>query len=315
MRKRFLAFLLIVMLIGAGTVSAEEGKIGEPYTDFTLLGLDGNEYTLSDYEGTVIVITFWGWSCVTCKEKEMPALQTEVYARYSREQVQVFAINTDPRPTESRIEDMKDFGEERGLEYPLLYGLGEEGIRAAYDYRVFEYPTLFIIDKDGIVRLRESPESFNDHTAEVLAGIIDELDVGSEVGKKALGFSLQDMDGNTVSLSDYAGSIVVLAFFGSASINCNDMLTPLQTQIYDVYGDQVVLFGIVMDPVTDMAVLEALREDNDLTFPFLVDGLRVAVYYDFIFPGAAVIDADGIIQFRQESPLSTEFFDVLGGML
>ena len=93
------------------------------------------------------------------------------------------------------------------------------------------------------------------------------------------------------------------------------MLTPLQENIQNVYGDQVVLLGVVMDPDPDIAVLEALRTDNDLTFTFLIDGLRVAVYYDFVFPGAVVIDADGVIQFRQESPLSSDFFDALEGLL
>lgn len=179
MKKSLVIMLLLAVSLGFGMINAQ-GEGQEPgttvevdglYTDFTLPALDGEEYTLSDYEGKVIVLTFWGWTCVSCKEEEMPALQSEVYEVYSEDQVQVFAVSIDPDPDDNRIQQMNDYVEEKGLEYPILYN----GLRTGVDYRVFTTPILYFIDHEGIVVYKHGPDTFNDDSAELLQELIDAL--------------------------------------------------------------------------------------------------------------------------------------------
>ncbi len=301
--------LLAGALLGAPLDGrAEEGKVGEPFTDFTLLDTEGNEVTLSDYAGKVIAITFWGWGCIECREEEMPALQSQVQEVYSREQVQVISVNIDPKPDLERIRQYK---EDKGLTYPILV----DGLEVAFDYRVFATPILFLIDGEGIVRHKEANKVFDADTREVLQGLIDELPVGKDVGKRALGFELPGLDGEAVALADFAGKPVVLAFFGSHDGNCGDVLGPLQTQVHAVYGDAVTVLGIAMDLDPDPEALKALQDELGVTFPFLMDGLRTAVQYGFTAAGAVVIDAEGVIRHRQGVPLTTGIFEVIEGLV
>lgn len=319
--KRSLVLLLLIFACltlgmnqaqGEGQEPGNEAKLGELYINFTLPGLDGEEYTLSDYEGKVLVLTFWGWTCTSCKEVEMPALQSEVFEKYSREQVMVFAISIDPDPDESRLEEMNAYVEEKGLEYPVLY----DGLRTGIDYRVFTTPILYFIDKDGLLVYKHGPDTFNSESAQILQDQIDALDVGSEIGKKALEIDLQDLDGNLVRLSDYAGKIVILAFFSTKNLDLQEMLIPLEFDVQSIYGDRVVVLGIVTDENPDREQLRLIQDENCITYRFLINGGRVATYYGFEYPGAVLIDGDGIIQFKEESDtLSEDFFDLLSSLL
>lgn len=286
---------------------AEEGNVGEPMTDFTLLDLEGNEVTLSDDAGKVIAMTFWGWGCIECREEEMPALQSQVQEVYSPEQVRVISVNIDPQPDVERIRAYK---EDKGLTYPILVN----GLEVAFDYRVFATPILFLIDGQGVVRHREANKVFDADTRAALQGLIDELPVGKDVGKRALGFELSNLDGEAVRLADFAGTPVVLAFFGSRDGNCGDVLNPLQSQVVDVYGEAVIVLGVAMDLEPDPEALKALRDELGVRFPFLMDGLKTAVRYGFTAAGAVVIDAEGVIRHRQGVPLTMEIFEVIEGL-
>jgi cytochrome c biogenesis protein CcmG, thiol:disulfide interchange protein DsbE len=42
--------------------------------DFSLTALDGKTYALSDLRGKVLLLNFWGISCVPCRQ-EMPEME------------------------------------------------------------------------------------------------------------------------------------------------------------------------------------------------------------------------------------------------
>lgn len=109
--------------------------------DFTLTGLDGQTYTLSELRGHPILLNLWASWCPPCRA-EMPAIQ-QVYEEYRSQGFLVLAMNATSQddPASART-----FAEGLGLTYPIL--LDETG-DVAHLYGLRALPTTFFIDADG----------------------------------------------------------------------------------------------------------------------------------------------------------------------
>ncbi|MDD3620508.1 MAG: TlpA disulfide reductase family protein [Desulfobulbaceae bacterium] len=100
-----------------------------------------------------------------------------------------------------------------------------------------------------------------------------------QIGDSAPQFTLRDLDGNPVSLSDYRGAPVVLRFI---LIDCKFCRadTPAFKQMYAKYGGQGLGMLYIESMGADPAVLEAFADSLALTFPTLRDpGGDVAARY------------------------------------
>jgi peroxiredoxin len=118
---------------------------GEEARDFTLPTLDGEQVSLSDYRGSVVLVNFWTSWCPPCKD-EMPALQ-QAYDRYGEDGLVVLAINVthlDERPA------AEAFAAELELTFPIL--LDEDGQVSDRLFFVRSLPTSVWIDREGVVR-------------------------------------------------------------------------------------------------------------------------------------------------------------------
>lgn len=90
-----------------------------------------------------------------------------------------------------------------------------------------------------------------------------------EAGTKAPDFSLPDQDGNQVSLSDFAGRKLVLAFYPlDFSPVCSDQLSLYQEVLAEIEAQGGALVGISVD---SSYAHHAFREDRGLTMTLLSD--------------------------------------------
>jgi peroxiredoxin len=90
-----------------------------------------------------------------------------------------------------------------------------------------------------------------------------------EPGSKAPDFSLPDHDGNQVSLSDYAGRKLVLAFYPlDFSPVCSDQLSLYQEVLGEIEAQGASLVGISVD---SSFAHHAFRKDRGLTMTLLSD--------------------------------------------
>jgi peroxiredoxin len=106
-----------------------------------LKSLDGQTVSLSDYRGRVVLLNFWATWCEPCK-LEMPSFE-DAQKSVGPQGFQVLAPNFDePEP------DVRAFGEELGISFPLLLDPGAVVQRL---YRVVGYPTSYWIDREGRV--------------------------------------------------------------------------------------------------------------------------------------------------------------------
>ena len=90
-----------------------------------------------------------------------------------------------------------------------------------------------------------------------------------EAGTKAPDFSLPDQEGNEVSLSDFAGSKLVLVFYPlDFSPVCTDQLNLYQEVLGEIQSKGATLVGISVD---SSYCHRAFRDQLNLTMPLLAD--------------------------------------------
>jgi peroxiredoxin len=124
----------------------EEAESSDGYNnDFTLQDLDGNEVSLSDYEGQIVVINFWATWCNPC-EIEIPDF-VEAYSEYKDKGVQFLGVSDD------NINSLKSFVEEYGIEYPVLVDGSIDSISSYW--RISAIPTTYIVDGSGNAVFRQ----------------------------------------------------------------------------------------------------------------------------------------------------------------
>ena len=111
-------------------------------TDFTLPLLSGEEVTLQEYQGKIIILNFWASWCEPCN-KEAPHLQN-FYKKHKRD-VEILAINV---TTKDNRTDVEKFVEKYHLTFPVL--LDESGDTSTM-YGAFSFPTTIIIDREGTI--------------------------------------------------------------------------------------------------------------------------------------------------------------------
>lgn len=119
--------------------NSENEKVYAP--DFTLTGMDGENYTLSDLQGKKVMLNFWATWCPYCVE-EMPDL-TKLSQDYSEDLV-VLAINVDE--SKSKIQGFLDDNPEIDLNILL-----DPNGKVAGTYGANALPLTIGINSDGSV--------------------------------------------------------------------------------------------------------------------------------------------------------------------
>jgi peroxiredoxin (alkyl hydroperoxide reductase subunit C) len=134
-------------------------------------------------------------------------------------------------------------------------------------------------------------------------------------GERAPDFTLRDQDGEDVSLADYRGRKVLLAFYPmDFSPVCSDQLSIYQEVKPELTDKGVELVGISVDhPYAHKAFQEKLGVDTTLLADFEPKG-EVAKAYGSYIDGAGtanrtlvLIDEDGVVAWTYESPSPGEF--------
>lgn len=110
--------------------------------DFTLVGIDGVEYTLSAQKGNVVLVDFWATWCPPCRV-EIPHLK-ELHKKYSEKGLVVWGVGLDEEGK------LRAFAEEQAISYPIL--VGDESI--GQDYGVQGIPTTFLFDKQNRIAFK-----------------------------------------------------------------------------------------------------------------------------------------------------------------
>lgn len=139
-----------------------------------------------------------------------------------------------------------------------------------------------------------------DPTAQDLATDPDAPVIGHRVGDIAPPFSLPSLAGDSVSLSDYRGRLVILDFWASWCVPCRLSMPSLEAMARDL-GEEVVLIGVSLDRseaearsyvdsrgyASLVALYGSLSQSRGIARDYSVLGI----------PRTFVIDREGIVRF------------------
>ena len=123
--------------------------VGDTAYDFTLNDFDGNPFSLSQFRGQVVLLSFWQSTCPDCR-REMPYL-AELFNRYRDRGLVWVGVNLDHdhRAAEEYLKEKGFSGMQILLGEPF-----SEAMRVVDLLEVSLVPSVFVIDKRGIIRYK-----------------------------------------------------------------------------------------------------------------------------------------------------------------
>ncbi len=127
--------------ISSGIVEPGRASLGEPAPDFTLDTPDGGTIKLSDFAGQPVILNFWATWCRPC-QVEMPYLES-AHTAHADKGLVVLGVNV---AEQSSV--VQPFLDQHSLTFPVALDLNSQ---VADLYRVFSYPTTYLIDRNGRV--------------------------------------------------------------------------------------------------------------------------------------------------------------------
>ena len=142
MRTLF-ALAIGAALLGGACGKAPTGSV-RAAPSFDLPALDGGRATLANFKGKVVVLDFWATWCGPCIA-ELPEYRKFVEKNAARGVEVVGVVFESGEPKE-----IQDFVREHGVQYRQL--LGTDEMAEAFGGNQ-GFPTTFVIDQQGLIRL------------------------------------------------------------------------------------------------------------------------------------------------------------------
>ena len=133
------------MVIASGCKKDKIGPVtkAKPAPNFALKDINGNNISLTDYKGKVIILDFWATWCPPCI-KEIPDF-IELYEQYKDKGFVMIGISL----YQAGIEVVKEFAQSYKINYPIAMDDGQ--VNKAYG-GITSIPTTFVIDSKGNIR-------------------------------------------------------------------------------------------------------------------------------------------------------------------
>lgn len=129
--------------MGAGQFLARGPAVDKPVLNFSLATLSGEQLNTGDLRGHPILINFWATWCGPC-QVEMPYIE-EAYEKYGPDLV-VVAVNAD-----EPADKVQAFVSDLGLKFNILL---DSGSKVQELYRVTAFPSTYLVDREGVVRVQ-----------------------------------------------------------------------------------------------------------------------------------------------------------------
>jgi thiol-disulfide isomerase/thioredoxin len=122
--------------------------------------LDGTKFSTKDWQGKVILVDFWATWCGPCIA-ELPRVK-ETYKKHHEKGLEILGVSCD-----SEAQALKAFLDKNpDMPWPQLFDAQQnpkiDWHPLAKEYGINGIPTMFLIDKKGVLRTTEARENFEE---------------------------------------------------------------------------------------------------------------------------------------------------------
>jgi peroxiredoxin len=136
---------------------------GEQAPNFKVVTTSGQQVSLENYRGYVLVIDFFATWCPPCKAS-IPHL-VEMNRKYGKQGLQILGQSLD----EDGERAIKSFVAEQHINYPVA--LAPEKVQT--DYGIISVPVMFVVDKKG--KVAEVYRGFSDEIGRSMENLVRKL--------------------------------------------------------------------------------------------------------------------------------------------
>lgn len=134
--------LLVVVAIQLRSAQQGTVQIGEEVPDFTLYTFEGDEITLSELRGKVVLVNFWASWCNPCEDE---AAELQEAWEYYQPGGEVVFLGVDWTDTDRAAAEYLE-------KFQITYPNGPDlGTAISQEFRITGVPETYIIDREGVL--------------------------------------------------------------------------------------------------------------------------------------------------------------------
>ncbi|MCX7626665.1 MAG: TlpA family protein disulfide reductase [Candidatus Sumerlaeaceae bacterium] len=118
---------------------------GSPAPQFSTKAIDGSEVDLQKLRGKVVVLDFWATWCGPCRQL-VPKMK-ELYDTFKSKDFAMIGFSAD-----QTVDDLKEYVEKEEIGWPQVFEGDGATTTVLFKYGVSKFPTVVVVDKEGIIR-------------------------------------------------------------------------------------------------------------------------------------------------------------------
>jgi thiol-disulfide isomerase/thioredoxin len=132
----------LVEAAGRSRKAARSELVGQPAPPLVIERWHNGSFWQLDLKGKVVLLDFWGVWCGPCK-RQIPEI-VRLAREYDEKGLVTIGVHT-----QVGKENLPEFLAKNDLPYPIAV---DHGAKTAEAYRVTGYPTITVVDREGILR-------------------------------------------------------------------------------------------------------------------------------------------------------------------
>jgi len=125
-----------------------DARVGIPAPEITnKTWLNSPPHRLADLRGKVVLVEFWTFGCYNCRNIE-PYVK-EWHKKYANQGLEIIAVHSPEFSYEEPIDSVKEYIRDNNIPYAVPI---DNDFTTWRQYRNRYWPTLYLIDKQGLIQ-------------------------------------------------------------------------------------------------------------------------------------------------------------------